>query len=134
MRMAQRGKRCQGRSTKSAQTAKTARLAQYRPGLFGPGGRAALAWATAASPMKIDARTKNWRRPRSARALPSCSFMTSPDGARSTTCLEPRPITQPTVIEPKVQNVEDLRARPPNCDRLATSSAEWVGDQSEADE
>src|ERR1700722_16920113 len=67
-RMAQRGNRGQGRKTVSAHATKTTRLAQYSAGLSGPGGRAALAWATAASPMKMDALTKNRRRRRRARA------------------------------------------------------------------
>ena len=44
-----------------------------RPGLVGPGGRAALAWATAASPMKMKARTKTRRRDGQA-ALPVVLF------------------------------------------------------------
>ena len=59
MRMAQRGNSDQGSKIVSAQATKTARLAQYSAKLSGPGGSAALAWATAASPMKMDALTKN---------------------------------------------------------------------------
>ncbi len=74
MRIAQRGKRRQGKSTEPAHTTKTARLAQYKLRLLGPGGSATLAWATAASPMKMDARTKNRRRPRIGPRLTSVLF------------------------------------------------------------